>query len=914
MPFLRRDADQPPPRHGRQGGAHRLDGAGGEQDRSGAQAQPAPPATRAAARREHAREPFFSGPVARRRRAERASRREASAEVEPVVEPTVEPVPAAAAVEPPPVEPIVAVDPAGPGSVPTDSAAVEPVPAAQDAVAPGTARVPAEPAGPLPVGAGVDVDEPAAAGTVPDAPLARAAEARLVGAEGDAPVADAERPEAEQPDDEQPEAQQPDAEQPDAERATPLAGADHVPDVAADATPVALAQEPAVASRSVEGGAEPADHAPGAPAAAPTDEAPAASPPERGLDPRALAAMEAARRRPVPLFDQESLDDSPQLPAPVAAPHPVIGQPYPPDEPFDQTAAQAPTGPVAPVAPDAAGAWPAVPTDEPGRSSTPLAAEYFAPVDTPSHPDAAATGPHDVVFGGDVEPDVPTPDAPLDDAPEGDAQPPVAEEPAMPLRRSDLPRSVRMRDEPEEPLDGPQPPGRHERPRPERGGWRRRGRSSRHSGGQHRPSQVAAAERDQAAEAVVASEPVESVAAPVTQVLPPVEAPSGVVVPATTVLPRVVPAASVEPFDQMASFTTDEPQIVLSDAPQPVADELQGSSSGPSEPTPPQEAESETTPAPWQRVLPPIIRPLDPAPRSRTRSEQPESEPVVSDESEAVPAEQSEPEPVVSGQSEESVASEQSEERVVPEAPESEPVVSGQSESEPVSVDGLAPGVVARVRGLRKEFSDPDGVRTALDGVDLAVERGRLVTVTGPAGAGASTLVRVLAGLETPTAGDVVLAGPARVGMIFAGQGLVPILTARENIVLPFVAAGVAVEASWFDDVVAATGVGDVLDRRADALTPEAAARVACARALAGRPALVVADAPTDDLADDDAVPFLDVLRRVVDDLGVSVVHVTHRPDAVARGDRVVMLAAGRVVGVLDGPLDRPRPAGTHAS
>ncbi|MBI1758192.1 MAG: ABC transporter ATP-binding protein [Actinobacteria bacterium] len=222
----------------------------------------------------------------------------------------------------------------------------------------------------------------------------------------------------------------------------------------------------------------------------------------------------------------------------------------------------------------------------------------------------------------------------------------------------------------------------------------------------------------------------------------------------------------------------------------------------------------------------------------------------------------------------------------------------------------------------------------ALDEVSVELAAGEYTAIMGPSGSGKSTLMHCLAGLDSVTSGAVYIGGDQltgmsdrqlttlrrdRVGFVFQQFNLLPTLSAEENIVLPLRIAGRPVDRAWFDQVIGAVGLADRLRHRPTELSGGQQQRVACARALITRPAVVFADEPTGNLDSRSSAEVLGFLRRSVDELGQSVVMVTHEPTAAAYADRVLFLADGRVVHEMTEPsaervldhmksLDAPRP------
>ena len=219
----------------------------------------------------------------------------------------------------------------------------------------------------------------------------------------------------------------------------------------------------------------------------------------------------------------------------------------------------------------------------------------------------------------------------------------------------------------------------------------------------------------------------------------------------------------------------------------------------------------------------------------------------------------------------------------------------------------------------------------ALDGVDVAFEAERFTAIMGPSGSGKSTLLHCVAGLDDLTEGHVYIAGRDlatlkdneltrlrrdHVGFIFQTFNLIPTLTARENIVLPLALAGRRADAAWLDAVIDAVGIRDRLEHRPTELSGGQQQRVAAARALVTRPSVIFADEPTGNLDSRSGDELLGFLRHAVDDLGQTIVRVTHDASAAARADRVVFLRDGRVVDEMVSPdrlavLDKIRDLGS---
>ena len=238
---------------------------------------------------------------------------------------------------------------------------------------------------------------------------------------------------------------------------------------------------------------------------------------------------------------------------------------------------------------------------------------------------------------------------------------------------------------------------------------------------------------------------------------------------------------------------------------------------------------------------------------------------------------------------------------------------------------GAAPAVTsnrttdyaASARHAAKVYGEGDTAVTALDDVTLDLPPGQFTAIMGPSGSGKSTLMHCLAGLDTLSSGQAFIGGTDlasltdrqrtilrrdRLGFVFQSFNLLPTLTAEENITLPADLAGRTPDPAWLETVVAKLDLADRLRHRPSELSGGQQQRVAVGRALISQPEVVFADEPTGALDSKASTELLQFLRSVVDDLGQTVVMVTHDPGAAAYADRVVFLADGAIVEELADP------------
>jgi putative ABC transport system ATP-binding protein len=227
------------------------------------------------------------------------------------------------------------------------------------------------------------------------------------------------------------------------------------------------------------------------------------------------------------------------------------------------------------------------------------------------------------------------------------------------------------------------------------------------------------------------------------------------------------------------------------------------------------------------------------------------------------------------------------------------------------------PAPVVRGHELTRRFGEGAGAVDALRGVSVDFNRGSFTAIMGPSGSGKSTLMHILAGLDRPSSGSVEIAGTRldelsdreltllrreQVGFIFQTYNLLPVLNAEQNILLPVRIGGDEPDISWLETLINTVGLGDRRTHRPSELSGGQAQRVAVARALITRPAVVFADEPTGNLDSNASRDVLYLLRRAVDEFGQTIVMVTHDAGAAAIADSVLFLADGRLVDRLPHP------------
>lgn len=223
---------------------------------------------------------------------------------------------------------------------------------------------------------------------------------------------------------------------------------------------------------------------------------------------------------------------------------------------------------------------------------------------------------------------------------------------------------------------------------------------------------------------------------------------------------------------------------------------------------------------------------------------------------------------------------------------------------------------VLHLQDVTRTYQPGKTTLTALDRITLGCRRSSWTAIMGPSGSGKSTLLNCAAGLDTPNSGQVMLGGNdisrldddaltrmrrTEIGFIFQQFNLVAALTAIQNVMLPLRLSGRPQAAKVAAEALAVLGLNDHVQHKPRELSGGQQQRVAIARALASQPSILFADEPTGALDSTSAGVVLDLLRRLVDERGQTILMVTHDPAAAARADHVAFLRDGQLVTTLHG-------------
>ncbi len=218
---------------------------------------------------------------------------------------------------------------------------------------------------------------------------------------------------------------------------------------------------------------------------------------------------------------------------------------------------------------------------------------------------------------------------------------------------------------------------------------------------------------------------------------------------------------------------------------------------------------------------------------------------------------------------------------------------------------------ILETRNLRKIYGSGDTEVRALDGVNLSVDSGEFVAIVGTSGSGKSTLLHMLGGLDRPTSGSVIVDGKdifslkdealtifrrRKIGFVFQSYNLVPVLNARENIVLPIQLDGRQVDEDFLDKIANTLGLEKKLGSLPSQLSGGQQQRVAIARALAAAPAIILADEPTGNLDSRTSQDVLSLLKVTSQKFAQTIVMITHNEEIAQAADRIIRIEDGRIV------------------
>jgi len=218
---------------------------------------------------------------------------------------------------------------------------------------------------------------------------------------------------------------------------------------------------------------------------------------------------------------------------------------------------------------------------------------------------------------------------------------------------------------------------------------------------------------------------------------------------------------------------------------------------------------------------------------------------------------------------------------------------------------------VLKAVALKKIYQRNEIRVSALNGIDLILENGEFITIVGKSGSGKSTLLKILGGLDIPTNGFVEIRGEnlsnmnreeltifrrRNIGFVFQNYNLVPVINGYENIVLPISLENSSLDTSLFDEIVQTLEIKEQLYKTPDEMSGGEQQRIAIARALITKPALILADEPTGNLDSETSYKVVEMIKDMAKRFHQTVVLVTHNEDIAKMADRCIQIKDGRIL------------------
>jgi putative ABC transport system ATP-binding protein len=219
--------------------------------------------------------------------------------------------------------------------------------------------------------------------------------------------------------------------------------------------------------------------------------------------------------------------------------------------------------------------------------------------------------------------------------------------------------------------------------------------------------------------------------------------------------------------------------------------------------------------------------------------------------------------------------------------------------------------IILETNHLKKYYGANENVVKALDGVNLQVENGSFVAIVGTSGSGKSTLLHMLGGLDRPTSGSVVVDGKdiftlkeeeltifrrRKIGFVFQNYNLVPVLNVYENIVLPIELDGNKIDSNYVNKIIQTLGLEQKLYNLPNNLSGGQQQRVAMARALASKPAIILADEPTGNLDSKTSLDVMGLLKVTSKQFGQTIVIITHNEEIAQMADSIIHIEDGKII------------------
>ena len=218
---------------------------------------------------------------------------------------------------------------------------------------------------------------------------------------------------------------------------------------------------------------------------------------------------------------------------------------------------------------------------------------------------------------------------------------------------------------------------------------------------------------------------------------------------------------------------------------------------------------------------------------------------------------------------------------------------------------------ILEVKNVTKHYGKKDNLVKALDGVDLTVEEGEFIAITGASGSGKSTLLHCIGSVDIPTSGEILISGEdihklndekqskmrrSKIGLIYQFYNLIPTLNVEENIVLPSDLDKKVIDKEYYNELIELLGLNDRLKHLPSELSGGQQQRVAIARALINRPALLLADEPTGNLDSKNSIEIMELLVSANKKYNQTIIMVTHDMNLAKYANRIISIEDGKII------------------